>query len=60
MRIIALLVILAGWGIAVGGLLVTQGTFARGILACVGIAVTLFGILGILNGYHLKNAIWKQ
>ena len=58
MKIAGVLVILAGWLIAVLGLNVSSlgGKYA---LAILGIAMSLFGILGILNKAHLKDAIWK-
>ena len=60
MKLIGLLVVLAGWLITVGGLLVTSSNMSRAIIACVGIAVSLFGILGVLNNYYLARAIWKK
>jgi hypothetical protein len=51
---------LGGWAIAVGGLFATQSNLGRGIAACIGIAVILVGVLGLINGYYLKHAIWKQ
>ena len=60
MRLIGVLVILGGWALAVGGLLVTSATPARLLIACLGIGVSLFRILRILNGYYLERAIWKK
>lgn len=60
MRLIGVLVILGGWALAVGGLLLTSSTGARMLLACAGIGVSLFGSLGMLNGYYLERAIWKK
>ena len=60
MRLIGLLLVLGGWLISVAGLLLTSSVLARGIIACAGIAVSIFGILGVLNSYYLARAIWKK
>ena len=60
MRLIGVLCILAGWAVAVGGLLITPSTTGRLIFSCIGIGISLYGILGILNGYYLERAIWKK
>ena len=59
MRIVGILLVLAGWLIPVVGIAITQSRAARFVLVLFGIAVTLFGIVGVLNKAHLKNAIWK-
>ncbi len=60
MRLVGVAVVVGGWLIAVGGLLVTSSTLGRAVLACVGIGVSLVGILRVLNGYYLARAIWKK
>lgn len=60
MKIVGLLLVLAGWLIPVGALTVTQSNSVRLILTLIGIAVSLTGILGVLNKAHLKNALWKS
>ncbi len=60
MRLIGILVIVGGWLIAISGLFVTNSNGVRAIIACAGIAVTIFGILKVLNGYYLERAIWKK
>jgi len=60
MRALGVIIILGGWVITIGGLLLTSSNMARGIAACVGIGVSIFGILGVLNKYYLERAIWKQ
>lgn len=59
MKLFGVLVILAGWALAVAGLFLSQSTTVRGGLALLGICVTLFGIFGILNQAFLKTANWK-
>jgi hypothetical protein len=59
MKIVGLLVIVLGWLIAVSSV-ETSSTGAQLVLAVLGLAVSGVGIIGILNGAHLKDAIWKQ
>jgi uncharacterized membrane protein len=59
MKIVGVLVVLAGWLIPVVGVTITQSMSVRFALVLLGIAVTLFGIVGVLNRAHLKSAIWK-
>jgi hypothetical protein len=60
MKLMGVLVVLAGWLIPVIGLNVTSSNGARFLLAVLGIAVSIFGILGMLNKAYLKEAIWKK
>ena len=60
MRLVGVLVVLGGWAITVAGLLMTTSNMARAIIACAGIGVSVFGILGVLNSYYLARAIWKK
>ncbi len=60
MRLIGIAVVLGGWLITVGGLLMTSSNMSRAIFACIGILVSLFGILRVLNSYYLARAIWKK
>ena len=59
MRLVGLLLAVVGWLIPVVGLTVTQSLGARFTLVLLGICISLFGILGVLNKAHQKNAIWK-
>lgn len=60
MRLLGILCIVGGWVLAVAGLFITPSTAGRLVLACLGIAVSLYGNLGVLNGYYLERAIWKK
>lgn len=60
MRIAGLGLVLGGWLLAVGGLFITSSNMGRAIIACIGIAVSLAGNLGVLNKYYLDRAIWKK
>jgi hypothetical protein len=52
-------VALLGWLVTLGGLHVTSSTGGRILLALIGIATSLFGIIVILPAALNKNAIWK-
>ena len=60
MKILGLLVIVVGWLLAVGSVLITSSLTVRFIICIAGISLCLVGILKILNGAYLKDAIWKQ
>jgi hypothetical protein len=59
MKVVGILLALIGWLIPLMALPLTQSLTARYIFALVGIAVSLVGILGVLNRAHIKHAIWK-
>ncbi len=59
MKLVGVFLALAGWLIPVIALTYTQSLGARFALAIVGIAISLVGILFVLNQAHLKNVIWK-
>ena len=58
MKILGLLVCVLGWFIAVLSVKV-PGVYAQLLVALAGFVVALIGAFGILNGAHLKEAIWK-
>ena len=60
MRLIGILCALGGWLVAVSGLFLTSANGGRILIACLGIAISLYGSLGVLNGYYLERAIWKK
>jgi len=60
MILIGLLVTLLGFVISVLSLTLTSSVGGRLVIVLVGIAVSLFGIMGLLNKHYLKNAIWKK
>ena len=51
---------LIGFLIAAGSVGITASTSGRLGLVLVGIAVSLFGIMGPVNGSYQKNAVWKK
>jgi len=60
MILIGLLVTLFGFVISVLSLTLTSSVGGRLVIVLLGIAVSLFGIMGLLNKHYLKNAIWKK
>jgi hypothetical protein len=60
MKIVGILLALIGWLIPILALSMTQSTGARFIACLIGIAISLIGILGVLNKAHLEHAIWKR
>lgn len=60
MKLVGLACALGGWAVAVAGLFLTSSTVGRTLIACAGIAISLYGSLGVLNGYYLERAIWKK
>jgi hypothetical protein len=60
MILVGLLLTLLGFVISVLSLAVTSSVGGRLAMVLVGLAVSLFGIMGVLNKAYLKNAIWKK
>jgi len=60
MKLLGLLIVVLGWLIAIGGVVAVSSTTARFVICLIGIVVSLVGILKVLNGEYLKQAIWKQ
>ena len=59
MRVLGLIIAVVGWLIAVSSVEVSN-VGLQTFVALLGLLVALGGVLGILNGAHLKNAIWKS
>jgi hypothetical protein len=60
MILVGILLTLLGFVISVLSLAVTSSIGGRLAMVLVGLAVSLFGIMGVLNKAYLKNAIWKK
>ncbi len=60
MVFIGLLVTVLGFVVSLLSLGFTSGVGTRMTLVLAGIAVSLVGILGLINSAYLKNAIWKR
>jgi hypothetical protein len=59
MKLVGILLALAGWLIPIVTVVMTQSTAVRMTVSLLGIALILMGVLVVLNKAHLKNAIWK-
>jgi hypothetical protein len=51
---------LLGFVLSVASVAIASGVGARLGIVLLGLAVSLFGIMGILNTAFLKNAIWRK
>ncbi len=60
MKLAGFLVAVLGWLLALAGLLITSSNGGRLSFCIVGIAISLFGILNILNTAHQKEAVWRR
>ena len=60
MKFMGLLLAVCGWLLPVAGLTWTSSLGVRFVLCVIGIAITLTGILGVLNPAYVKDAIWKK
>ena len=60
MAFAGLVVTLVGFLLAAGSVGLMAGTGGRLLLVMVGIAISLFGILGLINPAYQKNAVWKR
>jgi hypothetical protein len=60
MIIAGVVITLLGFLISVFSLGATSSISARMIMVLVGIAVSLVGIIGVLNRAYLSKAIWKK
>ncbi|HWY05454.1 MAG TPA: hypothetical protein VNY24_01260 [Candidatus Acidoferrales bacterium] len=60
MILIGILVTLAGFVLSVLSLAATSSVAGRLTMVLAGMAISLFGILGLLNKAFLKNAVWKK
>ena len=59
MKFVGLVMAVLGWVLPVLTLVITQSIVARLILCLIGLAISLVGILVVMNKAHLKEAIWK-
>ena len=60
MALVGLLVTFAGFLLAASSVGLATANGVRLILVLAGIALSLGGILGILNPAYQKNAVWKR
>jgi hypothetical protein len=60
MLLMGILITFAGFLIAVLSLGMTASVSGRLVMVLAGLAVSLFGIIGVINRAYLKNPIWKK
>jgi hypothetical protein len=60
MALAGLAIVLAGFAVAVASIGVMDSTGGRLIMVLVGIAISLGGIIGLINPAYQKNAVWKR
>jgi hypothetical protein len=59
MKLVGLLLALAGWLIPIVTVVLTPSTAVRMTVSILGLVIILVGLLVVLNKAHLKEAIWK-
>jgi predicted nucleic acid-binding protein len=59
MVLVGVLITFAGFVVSMLSLALSSNG-ARLTVVVLGLAVSLFGIIGVLNTAYLKNAIWKE
>jgi hypothetical protein len=60
MILVGIVLTFLGFVISMLSLAVTSSVGGRLALVLLGLAISLFGILGVLNKAYLKNALWKK
>jgi hypothetical protein len=60
MVLVGILLAFLGFVISVLSLAITSSVGGRLVIILAGLALSLFGIIGVLNKAYLKNAIWKK
>jgi hypothetical protein len=60
MAAVGLVITLLGFIVAVASLGLADSNTARLGIVVIGIAISLGGIMGVLNPAYQKNAIWKK
>jgi cytochrome c biogenesis protein CcdA len=60
MAVVGVVVTFVGFLIAASSVGIMSGTSGRLVMVLVGIAVSLLGIIGVLNPAYQKDAVWKK
>jgi len=60
MAIGGVLITLLGFIISVLSVGMTSSVGGRMVIVLIGLAVSLIGIIGVLNRAYMKNAIWRK
>ncbi|MEO8657694.1 MAG: hypothetical protein ABI693_04450 [Bryobacteraceae bacterium] len=60
MAFIGVIVMVLGFVVALMSLGMVASTSGRMIAVVAGLAITLFGLIGLLNPAYIKTALWKK
>jgi hypothetical protein len=60
MTFAGVLITVLGWVIAVLSIAITSSVGGRMVVVLIGLAMSLIGIIGVLNRAFLKNANWRR
>jgi hypothetical protein len=60
MALVGVLITVLGFVIAVLSVAMTSSVGGRMVLVLSGIALSLIGIIRVINGAFLKNAVWRR
>jgi hypothetical protein len=60
MILVGTLLVFLGFALSVASLGITSSLGGRAILVLIGIAISLVGIIGVLNRAFLAKAIWRK
>jgi len=60
MLLAGILVTFAGFLISILSLTLSSSVGGRMVIVLIGMIVSLFGIIGLINKAYLKDAIWKK
>ena len=60
MTLAGLIITLLGFVISLISLSATDSVYGRLVIVLVGLAVSLTGIIGVVNRAFIKNAIWRK
>jgi cytochrome c biogenesis protein CcdA len=60
MALVGLVVTFVGFLISAASVGMMSATGGRLVMVLIGIAVSLFGIMGIINPAYQKDAVWKR
>jgi hypothetical protein len=60
MALVGIVVTLVGFLLAILSVGITSATTGRLLIVLIGIAISLGGIIGIINPAYQKNAVWKR
>ena len=60
MALVGVLITVLGFVISLLSLAMTSSVGGRMVLVLIGIALSLIGIIRVINGAFLKNAVWRR